>query len=169
MIPWGCSLYTFWALGLLEWTFQGANHVWLWYIRSFGLYAGQEGYLHSPVVVSIFISCYYWWCMCASHFLCRSMEAGSCWLGTWGPPGHSCKISVGLDRLGKVGVCQSQQFFSHRNSGHISLAKGIYQLDPQWSWLCPGNWSVFDIVIGVYFGCNVICVVFLAGITTCFF
>ena len=38
----------------------------------------------------------------------------------------------------------------------------IYQVDPQKSWLCPGNQVMYD--VGVYFGCNIICVVILAGI-----
>ena len=35
------------------------------------------------------------------------LGTGSCWLGTWGPAGQLCKISVGIERLGPIGVCNS--------------------------------------------------------------
>ena len=35
------------------------------------------------------------------------MGVGSCWPGTWGPRAWLCKISIGLDRLGLIGVHHS--------------------------------------------------------------
>ena len=54
------------------------------------------------------------------------MRAGSCCPGTCGPAGHLCKSSMGLDRIGSIGVCWFHQCLGHRNSGSLNLAEDAF-------------------------------------------